>query len=186
MPSTSSSVEVILLSGRSGSGKTTVSYEITEILQSQDIPHVNISADNLDEIWPKAQGSSLLLANLRSVWENYWKQRQGNIRKIVMSGTAIVTESKPIQSVIENVCRATHPDMEVLCHRVILESTDSIAAQRLGKRERGTALERHIQSSQKWARIFEEVEDAIKIDTSGKSVNEVATTILDQVVWLGG
>lgn len=44
--------EVLLIGGRSGVGKTSVAFEVSELLQGADVAHCLIDGDNLDAAYP--------------------------------------------------------------------------------------------------------------------------------------
>ena len=45
--------EVLLIAGCSGSGKTSVSFEVSDQLQKADVAHCLVDGDNLDTAYPK-------------------------------------------------------------------------------------------------------------------------------------
>ena len=67
--------EVLLIAGRSGSGKTSVSFEVSDQLQKADVAHCLVDGDNLDTAYPKPaadpHGIRLTEANLTALWRNY-------------------------------------------------------------------------------------------------------------------
>jgi molybdopterin-guanine dinucleotide biosynthesis protein len=67
--------EVLLIAGRSGSGKTSVSYEVSDQLHAAGVAHCLVDGDNLDTAYPKpagdAHGIGLTEANLTALWHNY-------------------------------------------------------------------------------------------------------------------
>src|ERR1017187_7381915 len=68
--------EVLLIAGRSGSGKTSVSYEVCDQLQAANVAHWLADGDNLGHtVYPKPAGGppgiGLTEANLTALWHNY-------------------------------------------------------------------------------------------------------------------
>jgi ABC-type lipoprotein export system ATPase subunit len=63
-------IEVLVLNGSPGSGKTTLANAIAEQLRRMDTAHAVIDVDEVGRIYPEV-GSSLGLDNLRSMWPNY-------------------------------------------------------------------------------------------------------------------
>ena len=174
-------VNLLLVSGRSGSGKTSTTYELSATLRSLDIPHANVSADNLDDIYPDEEGAEMLLANLRAIWKKYHHSR--GCTRLILSGTAIVIEAKAIRAVIEEICQETDPNTKVEVHSVVLTASDETSGARLQEREIGSGLERHIESSRKWSRFFDDYPDAHRVNTDGRSVVEVSNEVLEYIKW---
>src|SRR4051794_28780248 len=67
--------QLLLVGGRSGSGKTTVAYAVSARLQELGVAHCHVEGDNLDAAYPKApddpRGTRLTEANLTALWRNY-------------------------------------------------------------------------------------------------------------------
>ena len=66
-------INLLLITGSMGSGKTTVLSEASDILTSRNIPHASIDLDALGtaHLSPPLQNNDLMYRNLQSVWENY-------------------------------------------------------------------------------------------------------------------
>jgi shikimate kinase len=66
-------IDVLVLNGSPGSGKTTLAGEISEELRVADIPHAVIDLDEFAVVYPDDIGSrsGLKWRNLASVWQNY-------------------------------------------------------------------------------------------------------------------
>jgi ABC-type lipoprotein export system ATPase subunit len=65
-----SGVEVLVLHGSPGSGKTTLSRVVSEILRAADTPNAVIDLDDLSTIYPD-QGRSFARDNLKAIWPSY-------------------------------------------------------------------------------------------------------------------
>jgi hypothetical protein len=63
-------VEVLVLHGSPGAGKTTVAAAVAERLRQVRTPNALIDLDELSLVYPY-QGRSFSRANLRAVWPNY-------------------------------------------------------------------------------------------------------------------
>lgn len=143
-------VSVIIISGRAGSGKTSVAFEVCEQLRRHGIPHANIDTDYLDDIWPQEDGPELFLKNLAAIWSTYYHDR--GCRRLILSGTSTIIDTSQIQETIKQASQdsaETDEDkiVQVKIGAFILTAEDSVASERLKKREIGSALERHLASS---------------------------------------
>lgn len=167
-------VQVLLIAGRSGAGKTTVAYEVAEHLRQHDVPHALVDGDDLDAVYPPAEGSSLAEANLRAIWRNY---RALGHDRVIFVNTVSVLESAMI-------LRAVGDDTEII--GVLLTATDDTATARLQAREVGSTLEVHIERSVAAATMLDDAAPAWvhRVPTDGRSVPEIATAILQLTGWL--
>lgn len=62
--------EVLILHGSPGSGKTTLSWAVAELLRMADVAHAVIDLDELSVIYPHPD-RSFARRNLRAIWPNY-------------------------------------------------------------------------------------------------------------------
>ncbi|PKX88458.1 uncharacterized protein P174DRAFT_516530 [Aspergillus novofumigatus IBT 16806] len=182
-------VQVILLSGRSGVGKTTIASEMSEHLKIHGIPHAHIDGDNLDMVYPEEEGPDLLLLNLESMFGNYYRRR--GCSRLILSGTAMALEYESIQNTLQAVIqdslqfpREREPAIDL--RGFILTATDNTASERLRKREIGSLLDHHLASGLRMASVLEnEVGGwACRISTDGRTVKDIAAQILEQANWV--
>lgn len=170
-------VEVLLIGGRSGVGKTAVGYEVCEVLAAAEVAHVLIDGDNLDACYPKPagdrHGTALTEANLGALWANYAAAGQ---RRVVYVNTVAVLEA-PI------VVRAVGGNAQVVA--VLLTAGDDVVAQRLAAREIGSALERHVQRSATMAAHLQDQADpsVVRVATGGRTVVEIAADVVAATGW---
>lgn len=132
-------VEVLLLGGRSGVGKTSVGFEVSAQLQAGGVAHCLIDGDNLDAAYPKPSddpsGERLVETNLRALWSTY---AAAGYHRLVYVNTISVLVAGLIR-------RAVAPD--AIVHGVLLTADDKTVHQRLHGREIGSTLTRHLEAS---------------------------------------
>jgi hypothetical protein len=167
-------VQALLIGGRSGVGKTTVSYEVSERLRRHDIAHALIDGDNLDRVYPPAKGPALAEANLAAIWRNYGAL--GHTRAIYVN-TVSVLEPDVIRRALGG---------EVAITGVLLTAGDATIGARLGRREIGSALDIHLERSAMAARHLEvSAGDAVhRVATDGRSVAAIAAEIVRLTEWV--
>jgi len=167
--------EVLLIAGRSGSGKTSVSFEVSDQLQKADVAHCLVDGDNLDTAYPKPagpQGIGLTEANLTALWRNYTAVGQ---HRLIYVNTVSVLEYEMIIRSLGGAARAIG---------VILTATDATVLARLASREVGGALERHLQRSSAMAVHLETTASRIsRISTDGRTVVDVAKDVVEATGW---
>lgn len=170
-------MQVLLVAGRSGVGKTSVAAEASELLQAAGVAHCLIDGDNLDAAYPKApedpHGTALTEANLRALWTNY--AAIGHSRVIYVNTVSVLEVAMVLRAVGGRTARG-----------VLLTATEATAASRLTGREIGSALERHLQRSAVMAAHLESEAGAevARVPTDGRRVADVATTVLRTCGWL--
>lgn len=170
----SNRIKVLLLAGRSGVGKTTVSYEVSVQLQVYDVAHALIDGDNLDAVYPKPESSSLTERNLAAIWRNY--RALGHDRLIYVNTVSVLEE--------QMIRQALGEEMEVT--GVLLTSTDVTVSERLGRREIGSRVGIHLERSAAASVYLEETaaEGVHRVSTDGRSVQEIAEAILRLAGWI--
>jgi predicted kinase len=110
--------EVLVLHGSPGSGKTTLSMAVSEILRSDGVPHAVIDLDDISIIHP-SPGRSFARDNLRAIWPNY--AAVPGIKVIIPSVLADEQERELLLAAVPGarltVCELTAPE-PVLKERV--------------------------------------------------------------------
>lgn len=171
---TSDPVEVIVLCGASGTGKTSAAFEISAILREKDFSHGLIDADELDRLYP-APDTNLSEPNLAAVWRSF---SQHGCRRLVICGVFV--------SLAENLAwirSAVGPRTTLSSFR--LTASRETRRQRLTQREIGSLLGAHLESSDRAAASLDvNTDGAVPINTDSRSVIEVATEILEHATWL--
>jgi gluconate kinase len=173
----SSSDEVLLVGGRAGVGKTSVAAELHHQFAANHVRHALIEGDNLDMAWPAPwkHGLALAEANLHTMWRTYTK---AGYTRLIYTNTACV-RADVIKALLEAIGETP------LVHGVLLTGTRSTVAERLGKREIGSALELHIERSQPAAAELGQMAPAWvrRSATDGRSVADIARDIAAGVRW---
>lgn len=166
---------VLVLTGSMGSGKTTVMYEASDLLQLQGIHHACIDLDVLGEPYlpPQHASCDVSARNLQCVWENFSAL---GLRRLVLA-RAIETRAD-----LERLQNAVPASSWVICRlRVEIKTMED----RVRSREPG------IMQKQLAARvsILEGILDGARLEdfsvlNQGRSVTEVAREVLVRSGWL--
>jgi len=166
--------EVIFIGGRSGVGKTSVAAEASHLLARADIRHAVIEGDNLDQAYPEPwrDGIDLAERNLAAIWANY---RAIGYTRLIFTNTVSVLQMPALTAALGEDVRA---------FGVLLTASDESAAERLAQREIGTALEEHIERSNRAAVRLDDESTVVRIATDDRSVTEVASDVLAAAGWL--
>lgn len=177
-------VQVLLITGPAGVGKSTLSWEIGAQLAKAGVRHAAIETDELDRAYPLPSASELEVfrpgmsdvseANLASIWRNYEALGYG---RLVMSGVMV-----NIGSDREWIARAI-PNAAIIAVR-LLASYETLL-ERIGRREIGSGKDDQI------TRTFEHVrqiasrtdDDMITLRTDQKLPRELASELLMRIGW---
>lgn len=177
-------VEVLLIGGRSGAGKSSVGWEVSARLRAADVPHALIEGDALDAVHPAPPGdpdrSLISQRNLAAVWSNY---ADLGCRRLVYTNTASVL---PSEEWIFTEALGTRGPVRIL--RALLTATDATAEERLRGRESGSELERQLRRSAHMARYLEQrvprdAPDTWWVATDGRGVEDVAAEVVRATGW---
>ncbi|WP_104091907.1 adenylyl-sulfate kinase [Arthrobacter sp. GMC3] len=170
--------EVLLIGGRSGVGKSTVAFEASHLLAEAGVQHAVIEGDNLDMAFPEPWRKGLHLAelNLSAMWRNY---RAAGYRHLIYTNTVSVLESETLVGAMGGEVRST---------AVLLSASDVAARVRLAGREVGSALDQHVERSNRAARELDvnAVKSVHRVATDGRSVTEIAYEVIALTGWLTG
>ena len=174
--------EVLLIGGRSGVGKTSVGYEVCELLRAAGVAHCLIEGDNLDAAYPKApqdpHGTALTEANLAALWANY--TAIGHRRLVYVNTVSVLQAPMVLRAMATGSGQGPGR-----AHGVLLTASDQTTRDRLGAREIGSALARHLQRSAAMAaRLDAEAgEWVVRVPTDACTVAEVAATTIASCRW---
>ncbi len=168
--------EPLRITGPPGVGKTTVASEVSELLDEAGVAHAFVDIDSLRWCYPRPAHDrfrvQFAMKNLAAVWANFQE-----------AGAACLVLADVVESRDElERYRAAVPGAVITVVR--LQASAPALAERLGRREVGSALERHLRRAAELADLMQrrQVEDAL-IDTEGKSISDVARETLLRANW---
>jgi hypothetical protein len=168
---------VLIIGGRSGTGKTTAGWEISAQLQQESVAHCFIEGDFLDQAYPAPPGdphrTELTRQNLRTLWDNY--ARLGYHRLIYTNSFSVLET--------EMIVDAMGGDVDVTA--VLLTARESTIRTRLSEREIGSQLDAHVTRGATLAKTLAESAPSwvIPVSTDGLTVTEVASQIVAVTGW---
>jgi hypothetical protein len=170
--------EMLFIGGRSGTGKTSVGFEIHAQLSAAGVSHCLIDGDFLDMAWPDPWEHKLAERNLATMWQNY---RSLGYHRLIYTNTASV-----LPDVIDQLTTAMGDNPNVIA--VLLTCTDATARERLGQREIGSTLDQHLASSADMdSRLRAGAEaSSHQIPTDACTVSDIAAHIIAIADWLPG
>ena len=167
---------LLVISGSMGTGKTTVLYEISDLLSEAGIAHAAIDLDCLAVMHPERDphGQRLLFANLAAIWLNYLAE--GAKRLVIARAVEHRAELDQYRAAVPGartiVCRLTAPL--------------SLMHERLRIREPGMFQDQALARAAELADILEResIEDFAVDNGPGRSVGTVAREVLSTANWL--
>jgi hypothetical protein len=178
-------VEVLLITGPAGIGKSTLCWEIGAQLAAAKVPHAIIETDELDRVFPRPTAEQLAALrpgtsdvsalNLGAMWKTY--RALGHTR-LVMSGVMLDLDAD---------CRwitSAIPDARITTVRLV--GSESTLMHRLDQREIGSGRDAQARRSlRQLKRISEETPGAaIIVPTDDKTPTELAQIVLKAARWL--
>jgi predicted kinase len=169
-------VEVVLLTGPSGVGKTSVAYEMSARLKAGSISHALIDTDELDRVYPRPPDEEgLSRRTLQAVWEEF--AMLGCRRLILCSVLAHAVE------VPGWIKQSLGGQAEI--HTFRLNASIQVVRERLARREIGSLLEEHVAASEAAQVDIERTPSLFRpVETEGRSVTKIANEILKLAGWV--
>ncbi len=170
-------IPVLLITGPVGVGKTTVSFEVSDLLKAAAQAHALVDVDSLRWCYPAPSGDrfhvALAMRNLSAVWANF--QAAGAARLVL----ADVLESR------EQLARYREAVPGAAIQVVRLRATLGTLDGRVRRRETGAALDWSLHRTAELAAQMErdQLED-LAVDTDGRPASEIAREVLDRCGWL--
>lgn len=165
-------VEVLVLHGSPGSGKTTLARAIAELLRTAGRAHAVIDLDDLSLIYPD-RGRSFARDNLRAIWPNYAAVLQ--LKVVIPSVIADEQERQQLRAAVPgarfSVCELVAPEA-VLKDRVTAREPNEYWQQQL----RDFVDLYHRRTDLAKIRDFQ-------VQTHDRSTDEAARDVLEKAGW---
>jgi predicted kinase len=168
-------INLLLITGSMGSGKTTILSEASDILTARNIPHASIDVDALGtaHLQPTVQNNQLMYQNLHSVWQNY--AHAGLTRLLLARAIEDRTELQQ--------CRNAVPNAEIVICR--LTASRKTMQDRVQTREIGTLQNTFIARVAELNSILDRAHlEDFSLSNENRSVTEVAHEMLVRAAWL--
>lgn len=175
-------VQVLLLGGASGTGKTSVGWEASALLEEREVPHCVIDGDSLGHVFPAPendpQRSAIVERNLAAVWSGF--AELGHDR-LVYTNTVSVLEADMITRAVLTSARST----AVAITPVVLTAEPRTVAERLARRETGDLVGVHIDRSRRAALLLAEraPTETVRLPTDDLTARDVAIEVLRVAGW---
>ena len=178
-------MEITLITGPAGIGKSTLCWEMSAQLVTAQVAHAVIETDELDRVFPRPSSEDLKRIrpgttdvssiNLAAIWSTY--RALGHTR-LVMSGVMqhLDFDRRWILAAI--------PDATITVTR--LTASEPILLARLAQREIGSGADEQVKRSLRQARRMtcEDAGGVFVVPTDGKTPTELAKAVLRRVGWL--
>lgn len=169
----------LLITGPGGVGKTTVAFEMSRQLEAAVIGHALLDLDELDRIYPAPQGdphkTHLTGRNLAAVWANL---RDAGAPRLILTMVATSPDYE-----LPHIQQAV-PEASIIMVR--LHASEEILLERVRRREIGSGREHQLRRTVEQMHLMarESPDRSLLVDTSGRSVADVALEILQRAGWL--
>jgi ribose 1,5-bisphosphokinase PhnN len=177
-------VEILLITGPAGIGKSTLCWEMGAQLTTAQVAHAIVETDELDRVFPRPATQALdaikpgttdvSSLNLAAIWATY---RTLGHSRLIMSGVMMHLDFD------RRWILAAIPDAEITVVR--LQATEPTLLARLDQREVGSGRDEQIERSlRQTRRMAAQTDDVIRVPTDGKTPGELGQVVLRQVGWL--
>ena len=179
-------IQILLIGGASGTGKTTVCWEISAILEHRGVAHCVIDGDTLGHTFPAPPGdpsrSGIVERNLASVWSGFAEVGQ---TRLIYTNTVSVLEEEMIRRAVRKSSAGGDGSSEVEVTGVVLTAGARTVARRLAQRETGDRVDLHIDRSLRAAMLLQQraSDSVVVISTDGRAVEDIALDVLDATGW---
>lgn len=168
-------MEVLILSGTVGAGKTSIAMAMHDILSENDVPHACLDLDWFAYSWPTvgAFNSDMVFSALERVWPVYYA---AGARKLVLARVVETREE------LERYAEVLGNPTITLCR---VTASEEVRKLRLEKRESGDSLKWHLHRTVELEEILEEARlESFVIVNEAELAERVAERTLRQLRWL--
>ncbi len=169
-------VPVLVVTGTVGVGKTTVAYEIGELLSERAMGNAVVDLDALAAQWPASSrwNADLMFENLSLLWPNF---RAHGAERLVL---AHVLEDEADKERFKNAV----PDADITIVRVVAPT--SLREDRLRRRmPPGRGLDWHLKRTVELEAILSlAAQENFSVDNGERPIRAVAEEILTRIAWL--
>ena len=168
-------VEVVLIVGPAGVGKTSVANELSLQLRAAGVAHAVVDTDALDDVFPVPEEQwRLTERHLAAVWRSY---RELGTERLVLTGVRL---DEPDERAW--IRRATGPERLTA---IRLDAPVATLERRVREREIGSGAAAQLERTRAQAEALHAAEGLVMIETDDRPVADIAAEIRALLGWSG-